>query len=85
VAERLECAEARELFPELAIGVAAGDERARALGHLSGCPACRGELAGAAEVVDELLLLAPEHEPPPGFESSVLGAGCNFDAAGAVV
>jgi Putative zinc-finger len=72
VAEGLECAEARELFPELAAGVAAGDERARALGHLSGCPACRRELAGTVEVLDELLLLVPEHEPPAGFESSVL-------------
>jgi hypothetical protein len=72
VAEELQCAEARELFPELAAGVAAGDERARALGHLSGCPECRRELAGTAEVVDELLLLAPGHEPPAGFESAVL-------------
>jgi hypothetical protein len=72
VAERLECAEARELFPELAAGVAAGDERARALGHLSGCPACRREFAGTAEVIDELLWLVPEHDPPAGFESSVL-------------
>jgi Putative zinc-finger len=72
VAEGLECAEARELFPELAAGVAAGDERARALGHLSGCPACRREFAGTAEVVDELLWLVPEHDPPAGFESSVL-------------
>jgi hypothetical protein len=72
VTEGLECAEARELLPELAAGVAAGDERARALGHLSGCPECRRELAGTAEVVDELLLLAPEHQPPAGFERSVL-------------
>jgi hypothetical protein len=72
VAEGLECAEVRELFPELAAGVAAGDERARALGHLSGCPACRREFAGTAEVVDELLWLVPEHDPPAGFESSVL-------------
>jgi hypothetical protein len=72
VAEGLECAEARELLPELAAGVAAGDERARALGHLSGCPACRREFAGTAEVIDELLWLVPEHDPPPGFESSVL-------------
>jgi hypothetical protein len=72
VAEGPECAEVRELFPELAAGVAAGDERARALGHLSGCPACRREFAGTAEVVDELLWLVPEHDPPAGFESSVL-------------
>jgi hypothetical protein len=72
VAERVGCDEARELIPELAAGVAAGDERASVLGHLSGCPECRRELAGTAEVVDELLLLAPGHEPPAGFESSVL-------------
>ena len=72
MADGLECTEARELFPELAAGVAAGDERARALGHLSGCPACRREFAATAEVIDELLWLVPEHDPPAGFESSVL-------------
>ena len=72
MADGLECAEARDLFPELAAGVAAGDERARALGHLSGCPACRREFAATAEVIDELLWLVPEHDPPAGFESSVL-------------
>jgi hypothetical protein len=72
VTEGLDCAEARELIPELAAGVAAGDERARALGHLSGCPECRRELAETAEVVDELLLLAPEHEPPAGLERAVM-------------
>ena len=72
MADGLECTEARELFPELAAGVAAGDERARVLGHLSGCPACRGEFAGTAEVVDELLWLVPERDPPAGFEASVL-------------
>jgi hypothetical protein len=72
VTEGLECAEARELLPELATGVAAGDERARALAHLSDCGDCRLELARTAEVVDELLLLLPEQQPPAGFEASVL-------------
>jgi hypothetical protein len=72
MADEMGCAEARELLPELAAGVADGDDRARTLGHLSGCLECRRELAATAEVVDELLLLAPEHEPPAGFESSVL-------------
>jgi hypothetical protein len=66
------CAEARDLFPELAMDVAAGDERARALRHLGGCPECRRELAATADAVDEMLLLAPEVEPPAGFERSVL-------------
>src|SRR5262245_46331971 len=69
-----DCAATRDLLPELAAGVAAGDERARALSHLVGCPECQRMLAATAEVVDELLMLAPRREPPTGFESSVLAA-----------
>jgi Putative zinc-finger len=67
-----DCAETRDLLPELAAGTAAGDERARALQHLSGCLECRRALAEYAEVVDELLLLAPEHDPPEGFATAVV-------------
>jgi hypothetical protein len=66
------CEETRQLAAELALGIADGKERARALRHLAGCPECRRELAELSEVADELLLLAPEHEPPVGFESRVL-------------
>ena len=66
------CAEVRELIPELAIGVASGDERARALQHLAGCKDCRRELEEMSRVADELLLVAPEREPSIGFESRVL-------------
>lgn len=68
------CEEVRDLLPELATGVAAGDDRARVLAHLTGCPECRRELADLSAVVDELVLLAPAHEPSPGFESAVLAA-----------
>ena len=68
------CEQVRDLLPELAAGVAAGDERAAALAHLAGCPACRQELADLTTVVDELVLLAPRREPSPGFESAVLAA-----------
>jgi hypothetical protein len=80
VTEDLECAAARELLGELAAGVAAGEDRARVLDHLSGCAECRSELASAADVVDELLLLAPAHEPPPRFASAVMA---RIDPAGA--
>src|SRR5438874_3816244 len=66
------CAVTRELLPELAAGVANGSERAVALAHLAGCVSCRAELDGYTEVVDELLLLVPEREPPAGFEMAVL-------------
>jgi len=57
---------------ELAMGVATGVERGRALSHLEGCHECRAYVAGLAEARDELLLLAPEREPAAGFESRVL-------------
>jgi hypothetical protein len=66
------CEEVRALTAELSLGVAAGEERAKAVHHLEYCPSCRAEVGEFAEVVDELLLLAPEREPPPGFESLVL-------------
>ncbi|GAA0445601.1 hypothetical protein Acor_75870 [Acrocarpospora corrugata] len=72
--ETPECASVRELIPELAAGVAAGDERARALRHLATCTECHRELDAAAFVVDELLPLVPPVEPPPGFELKVLAA-----------
>jgi Putative zinc-finger len=73
--DRAECQEVRELLPELAAGVASGEQRARALAHLTGCPDCRQELQEAATLVDELMLvLGPEHEPSAGFESRVLAA-----------
>lgn len=69
-----DCVSVRDLIPELAAGVAAGDERARALKHLAGCASCRAELEQAAKVIDDLLMLAPGHEPPAGFEQAVLAA-----------
>jgi hypothetical protein len=72
--ESRHCAEVRELIPELAMGVAPGDERAVALAHIAGCADCRQLLEETTETVDELLLLAPEHEPPTGFDSVVMAA-----------
>lgn len=68
------CDEIRAAAPELALGVLDGEERARILDHASGCPACRAHLAELAVVAQEVLAAAPVHEPPPGFESRVLGA-----------
>jgi Putative zinc-finger len=66
------CEDVRELAPELALGVATGEERADALDHLAGCADCRRAVGELSEVADELLLLAPVHEAPAGFESRVL-------------
>jgi hypothetical protein len=66
--------EVRELVAELAMGVAPGGARAAALAHIATCADCRTRLEETTALVDELLLLAPEHEPPAGFETRVLTA-----------
>jgi hypothetical protein len=72
MSEQLSCEEARALAPELSLGSATGEERARVLRHLASCPDCRRLVSELSAVADELLLLAPAHEPPAGFESRVL-------------
>src|SRR5918994_1770930 len=69
---RAGCEEVRGLAPGLALGTAAGDDRARALEHLATCGACRRHVEELSSLADELLLLAPGEEPPAGFESRVL-------------
>jgi hypothetical protein len=66
------CEQVRELAPELALGIAEGEERGAALRHLNGCAGCRRLVSELSSVGEELLLLAPAHDPPPGFESRVL-------------
>src|SRR3954454_9923477 len=74
MAEAKDCQQVRALIPELAAGVASGEERAHALEHVAWCADCRRALEDVAGTVDELLLLAPEHEPAPGFDQRVLAA-----------
>jgi hypothetical protein len=69
------CAQLREVAPELALGVLGGAERAEALIHVNGCARCQALVNELTEVADTLPMLAPEHEPPPGFEQRVLSAG----------
>ncbi len=66
------CGGNETLATELALGILTGRERAQAFDHLQVCPACRTRVAELGEVVDLLQLVAPEAEPPMGFESGVL-------------
>ena len=68
------CGESEAWGAELALGLLSGPERATGLSHLAGCPNCREQVDELARVADRLLLLAPEAEPPAGFESGVLAA-----------
>ncbi|MFN2593753.1 MAG: anti-sigma factor [Actinomycetota bacterium] len=72
--DRYSCEEVRELAGELALGIAPAKERARALEHLVSCAQCRDHVQGLSAVADEILLLAPDSEPPVGFESRVIEA-----------
>src|SRR5688572_21658103 len=71
---RLNCSEAQDIAAELALGTISGDDRARILAHISTCAECRRLVDDMAGAADSLFLLAPEHEPPAGFESKVLGS-----------
>jgi hypothetical protein len=68
----MDCEQTRELAAELALGIADGEDRAQALRHLADCAECRRTVEELTAVTDELLTLAPVHQPPPGFESRVL-------------
>src|SRR5215469_2052425 len=68
------CEQVRELAPELAIGIADGQQRDAALRHAATCPGCRRLIAELSTVVDDLLLLAPSHEPPPRFAARPVAA-----------
>ena len=70
----LECAETQEHAPEFALGVLHGASRAEMVAHLERCQACSSTVADFAEIVDGLTLVAPEAEPPVGFEDHVLRA-----------
>jgi hypothetical protein len=67
------CARTREILPELALGIADGQERALALEHIAGCADCRRELEAFSSLADNLVELTPGREPPAGFEERVLG------------
>lgn len=69
---RPECEDIRALSPELALGIASGEERARVLDHTANCRECGHTLQQLTGVTDQLLVLAPEEEPPSGFEERVL-------------
>ena len=68
----MRCEHVRDLAAEIALGIAAGEERAEALRHLSTCGECRRSVEEFSQIADELLMLAPVQEPPAGFESRVV-------------
>lgn len=66
------CEACRAVAPELALGIASGDERAAAMRHLAHCDECREDLRSLTDAADLLLLAAPEVEPSAGFDDRVV-------------
>ena len=62
------CAEIAPALPELALGVLTGRDRVVALAHTESCSLCADELEQLARAADAVVLVAPELEPPVGFE-----------------
>jgi anti-sigma factor RsiW len=53
---------------ELALGTLSGRERADVLEHVDSCPRCAEEVEQLSHTLDSLLQIAPDAEPPLGFE-----------------
>jgi hypothetical protein len=66
------CTALADIAGELALDMLGGEERATALAHLETCAACRQDVALLTDAAEELLLLAPDIEPPHGFGDRVL-------------
>jgi anti-sigma factor RsiW len=60
---QLGCDEMELLAPEFALGTLTGAERAEAVEHVAACADCQRRVAELAQVVDSLLVLAPEEDP----------------------
>lgn len=72
MAEQTDCDALADVLAAAAAGVAFGPEREELLRHATICDKCWNKLAELTQVADEILLLAPEHEPPAGFENRLL-------------
>jgi hypothetical protein len=64
-----ECVQYEDDLAELALGVSTGRERARTISHLESCPRCAEELEQLSRAADAVVAVAPEAEPPLGFET----------------
>jgi len=55
-----------------ALGVLDEDERRAFEGHLAACVTCQAEVSAYRDVVAQLAVAAPDHEPPPTLRQRVL-------------
>lgn len=65
---RQDCDEYSDDLAELALGILTGRARAATLVHVESCPRCADELELLSRAADAVVRVAPETEPPVGFE-----------------
>ena len=63
------CSVVDDRAAELALDIVDEPERTELLAHAESCERCRRTLDDLADTADQVLLAAPEVEPPVGFES----------------
>jgi len=68
----VDCAHFDASVAEMALEILDSGERDALLAHAATCPRCAGELQRMAAAADRLTLLAPDCEPPVGFEQRVM-------------
>jgi len=61
-----------EAAPEYVLGTLDEMTRARVLAHLSGCPACRAEVASVSQTFDAIARTVPDVAPPAGLRDRIL-------------
>ncbi len=61
-----------ELAPEYVLGTLDEMSRARILAHLSGCPACRAEVAAVSQTFDAMGRTVPDVAPPQGLRDRIV-------------
>jgi hypothetical protein len=64
-----QCDEYGDNLAELALGILTGRERAATLAHVDSCAHCAEELEQLSRAADAVVRVAPEMEPPLGFET----------------
>jgi len=86
------CELLQSVSAELALGSLTGSERSAALAHVDDCQPCRQLVEELTAAADSLLLIAPEADPPAGFEVRLLerlhasgGTSDNLHAASAAL
>lgn len=74
MSELMTCAGFDDSAAELAFELLDPRRRDRLLSHAAGCDRCRRELESLSATADLFVLLAPEGEPPLGFEQRAVAA-----------